>query len=66
MESMVLTQVFRVIREKITNHKDYKNGDLDMDRLCEDMQKKARCSESGMLFDQPLIDALVAKFKTDK
>ncbi|KAI9827657.1 MAG: DNA-binding transcription factor yap1 [Phylliscum demangeonii] len=46
----------------IQRNEHFKNGELDIDSLCSDLQRKARCSETGMVFDQQVVDAVLAKF----
>ena len=42
--------------EKLRN-----GGDVDIDLLCSDMKKKARCSEMGSVIDQDAVDHMLAR-----
>ncbi|KAI9885594.1 MAG: hypothetical protein M1823_002603 [Watsoniomyces obsoletus] len=51
---------------RIAQNERFQNGDVDIDSLCTDLQKKARCSETGVAIDPKMIDALLAKFPGQK
>ncbi|KAI9790986.1 MAG: DNA-binding transcription factor yap1 [Peltula sp. TS41687] len=51
--------------DRIQSNEKYQKGELDIDSLCNDLQMKATCSETGIVFDQQLVDAVLAKFAKD-
>lgn len=50
------------IWEKLQNCPKVQNGDFDLDGLCSDLQKKAKCSGSGPVVDQGEFKAVMEKY----
>jgi AP-1-like factor len=50
-------QHLTMIRDKIQDRQDFKDGTLDIDGLCNELRQKAKCSENGVVIDQKDIDA---------
>lgn len=57
-----------VYREKLQSCPKVQNGDFDLDGLCSDLQKKAKCSGSGAVVDESTFKKVMQKYlgKTDK
>ena len=55
-------------REKLQNCPKVQNGDFDLDGLCSDLQKKAKCSGSGAVVNEKDFKNVMQKYlgKTDK
>lgn len=49
-------------REKLQNCPSVQNGDFDLDGLCSDLQKKARCSGSGAVVDEKTFKDVMKKY----
>lgn len=49
-------------REKLQNCPKVQNGDFDLDGLCSDLQKKARCSGSGAVVDEKTFQVVMKKY----
>ncbi|KAK3941641.1 transcription factor PAP1-domain-containing protein [Diplogelasinospora grovesii] len=58
----------RAYRERLQNCPKVQNGDFDLDGLCSDLQKKAKCSGSGAVVDEKDFKTVMKKYlgKTDK
>lgn len=56
------------IWEKLQNCPKVQNGDFDLDGLCSDLQKKAKCSGSGAVVNEKDFKNVMQKYlgKTDK
>lgn len=56
------------IWEKLQSCPKVQNGDFDLDGLCSDLQKKAKCSGSGAVVDESTFKKVMQKYlgKTDK
>ncbi|KAL1875820.1 DNA-binding transcription factor yap1 [Diaporthe australafricana] len=56
------------IWEKLQSCPRVQNGDFDLDGLCSDLQKKAKCSGSGAVVDESTFKKVMQKYlgKTDK
>ncbi|KAK0707536.1 transcription factor PAP1-domain-containing protein [Lasiosphaeris hirsuta] len=54
--------------EKLQNCPTVQNGDFDLDGLCSDLQKKAKCSGSGAVVDEKDFKMVMKKYlsKSDK
>lgn len=50
------------IWEKLQNCPKVQNGDFDLDGLCSDLQKKAKCSGSGAVVEQGDFQAVMQKY----
>ncbi|CAN8097971.1 unnamed protein product [Discula destructiva] len=50
------------IWEKLQNCPKVQNGDFDLDGLCSDLQKKARCSGSGAVVDEKTFKDVMTKY----
>jgi len=48
-------------RAAIQNRKEFKEGNIDIDSLCNELRKKAKCSESGVVVDQHDVDAALKR-----
>lgn len=55
-------------REHLQNCTKVQEGDFDLDGLCADLQKKAKCSGSGAVVDEKDFKSVIQKYlgKTDK
>lgn len=55
-------------REKLQNCPKVQSGDFDLDGLCSDLQKKAKCSGSGAVVDEHDFKNVMKKYlgKSDK
>lgn len=49
-------------REKLQNCPKVQNGDFDLDGLCSDLQKKAKCSGSGAVVDEKTFQNVMKKY----
>jgi len=49
------------IWDKIQQRPDFKDGNLDIDSLCTELRKKAKCSESGVVVDKHDVDAALQR-----
>ncbi len=49
-------------RERLQNCPKVQNGDFDLDGLCSDLQKKAKCSGSGPVVDEKDFKFVMAKY----
>lgn len=49
-------------REKLQNCPKVQNGDFDLDGLCSDLQKKAKCSGSGAVVDERTFKDVMQKY----
>ncbi|CAK4033834.1 bZIP transcription factor [Lecanosticta acicola] len=45
------------IWNQLQSNPDFQEGKFDLDSLCSELRKKARCSESGVMVDQNHVDA---------
>ena len=41
------------------NRADFKDGTIDIDKLCSELRANARCSESGVVVDCKVVDAIL-------
>jgi AP-1-like factor len=48
-------------RDKLQERKDFQDGNLDIDGLCDELRAKAKCSESGVVIDQKDVDAALGR-----
>lgn len=57
-----------IYREKLQSCPKVQNGDFDLDGLCSDLQKKAKCSGAGAVVDESTFKKVMQKYlgKTDK
>lgn len=39
----------------------FRNGEIDIDNLCDELRGKARCSETGVVIDKKDVDAIVSR-----
>lgn len=53
-------------REKLQNCPKVQNGDFDLDGLCSDLQKKAKCSGSGAVVDEKTFQVVMKKYLGNK
>lgn len=53
-------------RETLQNCPRVQNGDFDLDGLCSDLQKKAKCSGSGAVVDEQDFQAVMKKYLGSK
>jgi AP-1-like transcription factor len=67
-KTVVRTITDCVYREKLQNCPRVQNGDFDLDGLCSDLQKKAKCSGSGAVVDEKDFKGVMEKYlgKCDK
>lgn len=49
-------------REKLQSCPRVQNGDLDLDGLCSDLQKKAKCGGTGAVVDEQDFKAVMTKY----
>lgn len=49
-------------REKLQDCPKVQAGDLDLDGLCSDLQKKAKCSGAGAVVDESDFKAVMTKY----
>lgn len=49
-------------REKLQACPRVQSGDLDLDGLCSDLQKKAKCGGSGAVVDEQDFKAVMTKY----
>ena len=49
-------------REKLQNCPKVQNGDFDLDGLCADLQKKAKCSGHGAVVDEKDFKVVMTKY----
>lgn len=49
-------------RERLQNCPKVQNGDFDLDGLCADLQKKAKCSGSGPVVDEKVFEFVMNKY----
>lgn len=47
------------IWDKLSNRADFKDGTIDIDKLCSELRANARCSESGVVVDCKVVDAIL-------
>lgn len=50
-----------IIRDKLSNRPDFKDGTIDIDNLCSELRAKARCSESGVVVDHKDVEAALKR-----
>lgn len=55
-----------ICREKLQNCPRVQNGDFDLDGLCSDLQKKAKCSGTGAVVDEKDFKLVMKKYLGDK
>lgn len=55
-----------IYREKLQTCPRVQNGDFDLDGLCSDLQKKAKCSGTGAVVDEQDFKAVMKKYLGDK
>jgi AP-1-like transcription factor len=48
-------------RDKLAQHPEFKEGNIDIDSLCTELRSKARCSESGVVVDNKDVDAALKR-----
>jgi AP-1-like factor len=53
-------------RDKIQEREEFKNGNLDIDGLCNELRSKARCSETGVVIDQKDVDAALQRLPASR
>lgn len=53
-------------RETLQNCPRVQNGDFDLDGLCSDLQKKAKCSGSGAVVDEQDFQVVMKKYLGNK
>lgn len=51
-----------IYREKLQNCPKVQNGDFDLDGLCSELQKKAKCSGSGAVVDEKDFKTVMQKY----
>ncbi|KAK4549333.1 hypothetical protein LTR36_006330 [Oleoguttula mirabilis] len=49
------------IWNQLQSNADFQAGTFDLDNLCSELRKKARCSESGVMVDQEHVDTALKK-----
>jgi len=49
------------IWDKLQEHPDFKDGQVDIDGLCSELRAKARCSETGVVVEQKDFDAALKR-----
>jgi hypothetical protein len=49
-------------RKHIKANEHFQKGEVDIESLCDDLQKKARCSETGLPIDKGTVDHMLEKF----
>lgn len=61
-----LTDMF--LRERLQNCEKVQSGDFDLDGLCSELQKKAKCSGSGAVVEESEFHSVMRKYlgKTDE
>lgn len=52
-------------REQLQGCAKVQSGDLDLDGLCSDLQKKAKCGGSGAVVDERDFKAVMTKYLGD-
>jgi AP-1-like factor len=52
-------------REQLQGCPKVQSGDLDLDGLCSDLQKKAKCGGSGAVVDEKDFKAVMTKYLGD-
>jgi len=50
-----------ILRDKLANRPDFKDGTIDIDNLCSELRAKARCSESGVVVDHKDVEAALQR-----
>ena len=50
-----------LLRDKLANRPDFKDGTIDIDNLCSELRAKARCSESGVVVDHKDVEAALQR-----
>ncbi|KAH7040288.1 transcription factor PAP1-domain-containing protein [Microdochium trichocladiopsis] len=55
-------QTDKLDREKLQTCPKVQNGDLDLDGLCSDLQKKAKCGGSGAVVDEHDFKTIMTKY----
>ena len=53
-------------RERLQNCPKVQSGDFDLDGLCSDLQKKAKCSGTGAVVDENDFKKVMSKYLGDK
>ncbi len=53
---------FTFCRNHIKDNEHFRKGEVDIESLCDDLQKKARCSETGRPIDKGTVDHMLEKF----
>ncbi|KAI9840455.1 MAG: DNA-binding transcription factor yap1 [Sclerophora amabilis] len=46
--------------ERLQSSDSFKNGEIDMDNLCSELKKKARCSETGVVVEHDDLEKVLA------
>jgi AP-1-like factor len=54
------------IWDKLQQRPDFKEGNLDIDGLCNELRAKARCSETGVVIDQKDVDAALKRLPASR
>lgn len=49
----------RYCRDRLQNSEKVTSGEMDMDDLCAQLKKKAKCSGKGAVVDQADVDAIL-------
>ena len=56
----ILTLYFR---DRLESTEEFRNGEINFDDLCAELQTNARCSESGVVVDQKDVDDIISRAK---
>jgi AP-1-like factor len=48
-------------RDEIKRRSDYQDGTIDMEVLCQELQQKARCSETGAVLDKRDVEEALGR-----
>jgi AP-1-like factor len=65
--SVTSTPIFKhgtdelLLRDKLANRPEFKDGTIDIDNLCSELRAKARCSESGVVVDDKDVEAALQR-----
>ncbi|PQE15266.1 Transcription factor PAP1 protein [Rutstroemia sp. NJR-2017a BVV2] len=54
------------IRDRLQNCPRVKEGEFDLDGLCKDLQKKAKCSETGAVVNEADFNKIMQSYAKDK
>lgn len=50
-------------RDRLQSMEKFRNGEIDVDNLCSELRRKAKCSEGGAVVDVKDVDTILGNAK---